>query len=294
MAQWKEIYSHVKRYDRGPETSYMCKVPSNSLFYARTDVVSQVADMMLTFPRKRDGFAYYTTDYKNTAVSENLSYTFDGQFGEIIALKDAGKIDIKFEVLKREKMVNMSLVTRTYCTKLDDYLMEHLGDKTNKAVYVSEFIENDCELMRNYVKNICTDINTLVVQYYHKYLNSVTEFDIEYMDTINNTREHLKDCGLKFIINEHVTNGKEIIIGASETDYACIYTDPCCVDNTFGRLDDLLKFLGIEKQSKVFKSYEDMFGFINTFADLYKIYKNSLDTKFSGIFDCFVKPAEAA
>lgn len=294
MAQWKEIYSHVKRYDRGPETSYMCKVPSNSLFYARTDVVSQVADMMLTFPRKRDGFAYYTTDYKNTAVSENLSYTFDGQFGEIIALKDAGKIDIKFEVLKKEKMVNMSLVTRTYCTKLNEYLMEHLGDKTNKAVYVSEFIENDCELMRNYVKNICTDINTLVVQYYHKYLNSVTEFDIEYMDTINNTREHLKDCGLKFIINEHVTNGKEIIIGASETDYACIYTDPCCVDNTFGRLDDLLKFLGIEKQSKVFKSYEDMFGFINTFADLYKIYKNSLDTKFSGIFDCFVKPAEAA
>lgn len=294
MAQWKEIYSHVKRYDRGPETSYMCKVPSNSLFYARADVVSGIADMMLTFPRKRDGFAYYTTDYKNTAVSENLSYTFDGQFGEIIALKDAGKIDIKFEVLKREKMVNMSLVTRTYCTKLDDYLMEHLGDKTNKAVYVSEFIENDCELMRNYVKNICTDINTLVVQYYHKYLNSVTEFDIEYMDTINNTREHLKDCGLKFIINEHVTNGKEIIIGASETDYACIYTDPCCVDNTFGRLDDLLKFLGIEKQSKVFKSYEDMFGFINTFADLYKIYKNSLDTKFSGIFDCFVKPAEAA
>lgn len=294
MAQWKEIYSHVKRYDRGPETSYMCKVPSNSLFYARADVVSGIADMMLTFPRKRDGFSYYTTDYKNTAVSENLGYTFDGQFGEIIALKDAGKIDIKFEVLKREKMVNMSLVTRTYCTKLDDYLMEHLGNKTNKTVYVSEFIENDCELMRNYVKNICTDINTLVVQYYHKYLNSVTEFDIEYMDTINNTREHLKDCGLKFIINEHVTNGKEIIIGASETDYACIYTDPCCVDNTFGRLDDLLKFLGIEKQSKVFKSYEDMFGFINTFADLYKIYKNSLDTKFSGIFDCFVKPAEAA
>lgn len=294
MAQWKEIYSHVKRYERGPETSYMCKVPSNSLFYARTDVVSGIADMMLTFPRKRDRFSYYNTDYKNTAVSENLSYTFDGAFNEVIALKDAGKIDIKFEVLKKEKIVNMSLVTTTYCTKLDDYLMEHLGDKTKKTVYVSEFIENDCELMRNYVKNICTDIDTLVVQYYHKYLNSVTEFDIEYMDTINNTREHLKDCGLKFIINDHVTNGKEIIIGVSETDYACIYTDPCCVDNTFGRLDDLLKFLGIEKQSKVFKSYEDMFGFINTFADLYKIYKNSLDTKFSGIFDCFVKAAEAA
>ena len=136
MAQWKEIYSHVKRYDRGPETSYMCKVPSNSLFYDRTHVVSQVADMMLTFPRKRDGFSYYTTDYKNTAVSENLGYTFDGAFNEVIALKDAGKIDIKFEVLKKEKMVNMSLVTRTYCTKLNEYLMEHLGNKTNKTVYV--------------------------------------------------------------------------------------------------------------------------------------------------------------
>lgn len=287
MAQWKEIYSHVKRYDRGPETSYMCKVPSNSLFYARTDAVSQVADMMLTYPRKRDGFAYYTTDYKNTAVSEHLNYTFDGRFDEIIALKDAGKIDIKFEVLKKEKLVNMSIVARTYCTKLNDYLMEHLGDNTKKTVYVSEFIENDCELMRNYVKTVCTEIDTLVVQYYNKYLNSNTEFDIEYMDTIASTKEHLNQCGLKFIIEEHVTMGREILIGVNEDDYATIYTDPCRLDNGHGRFADLLKFLGIEKQSKNFKSYEDMFGFINTFADLYKLYKNSLDTTFSGIFDCF-------
>jgi len=294
MAQWKEIYSHVKRYERGPETSYMCKVPSNSLFYARVDAVSQVADMMLTYPRKRDGFAYYTTDYKNTAVSEHLNYTFDGQFGEIIALKDAGKIDIKFEVLKKEKMVNMSLVARTYCTKLDDYLMEHLGDKTQKMVYMSEFIENDCELMRNYVKNICTEVDTLVVQYYNKYLNSTMEFDIEYMDSIANTKEHLNQCSLKFIIEEHVTMGREILIGANEDDYATIYTDPCKLEGGHGRFADLLKFIGIEKQTKDFKSYEDMFGFINTFADLYKLYKNSLDTTFSGIFNCFTEPAKAA
>lgn len=294
MAQWKEIYSHVKRYDRGPETSYMCKVPSNSLFYARTDVVSQVADMMLTYPRKRDGFAYYTTDYKNTAVSENLGYTFDGQFGEIIALKDAGKIDIKFEVLKKEKMVNMSLAVRTYCTKLNDYLIEHLGDKTTKTAYVSEFIENDCEIMRNYVKNICTDVDTLVVQYYNKYLNSNMEFDIEYMDTIANTKEHLKQCGLEFVVAEHETKGRHVIIRASKDDYVNIYTDPCKLDVGHGSLNDLLTFMGIEKQTKNFKSYEDMFGFINTFADLYKLYKNSLDTTFSGIFDCFVKSVEAA
>lgn len=294
MAQWKEIYSHVKRYERGPETSYMCKVPSNSLFYACADVVSQVADMMLTYPRKRDGFAYYTTDYKNTAVSEHLNYTFDGQFDEIIALKDAGKIDIKFEVLKKEKLVNMSIVARTYCTKLNDYLMEHLGDKTQKMVYMSEFIENDCELMRNYVKTVCTEIDTLVVQYYNKYLNSNTEFDIEYMDTIASTKEHLSQCGLKFIIEEHVTMGREILIGANEDDYATIYIDPCKLDGGHGRFADLLKFVDIEKQSKFFKSYEDMFGFINTFADLYKLYKNSLDTTFSGIFDCFKEPAKAA
>lgn len=294
MAQWKEIYSNVRRYECGPETSYMCKVPSNSLFYARADVVSGIADMMLTFPRKRDRFSYYNTDYKNTAVSEHLNFTFDGQFSEVIALKDAGKIDIKFEVLKREKMVNMSLVTRTYCTKLDDYLMEHLGDKVKKTVYVSEFIENDCELMRNYVKNICTEVDTLVVQYYNKYLNSNMEFDIEYMDAIASTKEHLSQCGLNLIIEEHETKGRSIIIGASKDDYVYIYTDPCKLDNTYGCLEDLLKFLGIEKQSKAFKSFEDMFGFINTFADLYKIYKNSLDTKFSGIFDCFIKPAEAA
>lgn len=294
MAQWKEIYSHVKRYDRGPETSYMCKVPSNSLFYTRADIVSQVADMMLTYPRKRDGFAYYTTDYKNTAVSEHLNYTFDGQFGEIIALKDAGKIDIKFEVLKKEKMVNMSLVTRTYCTKLNDYLMEHLGDKTQKTVYVSEFIENDCELMRNYVKTVCTEIDTLVIQYYNKYLNSNTEFDIEYMDAIASTKEHLSQCGLNFVIEEHETKGRKIIVGANKDDCVHIYTDPCKLDDAYGCVDDLLKFLGIEKQSKVFKSYEDMFGFINTFADLYKLYKNSLDTTFSGIFNCFEEPAKAA
>ena len=294
MTQWKEIYSHVKRYERGPETSYMCKVPSNSLFYARADVVSQVADMMLTYPRKRDGFAYYTTDYKNTAVSEHLSFMFDGQFDEIIALKDAGKIDIKFEVLKKEKMVNMSIVARTYCTKLNDYLMEHLGDKTKKTVYVSEFIENDCELMRNYVKTVCTEIDTLVVQYYNKYLNSTMEFDIEYMDSIASTKEHLSQCGLKFIIEEHVTMGREILIGANEDDYATIYTDPCKLECGHGRFADLLKFIGIEKQTKDFKSYEDMFGFINTFADLYKLYKNSLDTTFSGIFDCFKEPAKAA
>lgn len=294
MAQWKEIYSHVKRYDRGPETSYMCKVPSNSLFYARTDAVSQVADTMLTYPRKCDRFVYYTTDYKNTAVSEHLKYTFDGQFGEIIALKDAGKIDIEFEVLKREKMVNMSLVTRTYCTKLNDYLMEHLGDKTKKTVYVSEFIENDCELMKNYVKTICTEIDTLVVQYYNKYLNSNMEFDIEYMDAIASTKEHLSQCGLKLIIEEHETRGREVIIGTDEDNCVYIYTDPCKLDETHGCLKDLLKFMGIDKQTKAFKSYEDMFGFINTFADLYKLYKNSLDTKFNGIFDCFIKPAAAA
>lgn len=294
MAQWKEIYSQVKRYDRDPETLYICKVPSNSLFYARTDIVSQVADLMLKYPRKRDGFAYYTTDYKNTAVSENLNYTFDGHFDEVIALKDAGEIDIKFEVLKREKMVNMSLITRTYCTKLNDYLMEHLGDKTKKMVYVSEFIENDCELMRNYVKNICTEIDTLVIQYYNKYLNSNMEFDIEYMDNIASTKEHLSQCGLDFIIEEHETKGRKIIVGANDVDCAYIYTDPCKLENTYGRLDNLLKFLGIKNQTKVFKNYEDMFGFINTFADLYKLYKNSLDTTFSGIFDCFEKPAEVA
>ena len=294
MAQWKEIYSHVKRYDRGPETSYMCKVPSNSLFYTRTDVVSGIADMMLTYPRKRDGFAYYTTDYKNTAVSELLSYMFDGQFGEVLALKDAGKIDIKFEVLKKEKMVNMSIVTRTYCTKLNDYLMEHLGDKTKKTVYVSEFIENDCELMRNYVKTVCTEIDTLTIQYYNKYLNSNTEFDIEYMDAIANTKEHLSQCGLNLIIEEHETKGRKIVIGASKDDCVYIYTDPCKLDDAYGCIDDLLKFLGIEEQSKAFKSYEDMFGFINTFADLYKLYKNSLDTTFSGIFNCFEEPAKAA
>jgi len=293
MAQWKEIYSYVKRYERGPETSYMCKVPSNSLFYARTDAVSQVADMMLTYPRKRNGFAYYTTDYKNTAVSEHLSFTFDGQFNEVIALKDAGKIDIKFEVLKKEKMVNMSLVARTYCTKLDDYLMEHLGDKTQKTVYVSEFIENDCELMRNYVKNICTEVDTLVVQYYNKYLNSAMEFDIEYMDTIANTKEHLNQCGLMFVIEEHERLGRHVIIRASKDDYVNIYTDPCNLDGGYGRLADLLKFIGIEKQTD-FKSHEDMFWFINTFADLYKLYKNSLDTTFSGIFDCFKEPAKVA
>lgn len=294
MAQWKEIYSHVKRYDRGPETSYMCKVPSNSLFYTRTDAVSQVADMMLTYPRKCDRFVYYTTDYKNTAVSEHLKYTFDGQFGEIIALKDAGKIDIEFEVLKKEKMVNMSLVTRTYCTKLNDYLMEHLGDKTKKTVYVSEFIENDCELMRNYVKTICTEIDTLVVQYYSKYLNSNMEFDIEYMDTIASAKEHLNQCGLKLIIEEHETSGREVIIGTDEDNCVYIYTEPCKLDETHGCLKDLLKFMGIDKQTKAFKSYEDMFGFINTFAELYKLYKNSLDTTFNGIFDCFIKPAAAA
>lgn len=294
MAQWKEIYSHVKRYEHGPESSYMCKVPSNSLFYARADVVSQIADMMLTYPRKNDRFVYYNTDYKNTAVSEYLNYTFDGHFAEIIALKEAGKIDIKFEVLKKEKLVNMSLVTRTYCTKLDDYLMEHLGDKANKMVYVSEFIENDCELMRNYVKNICTEIDTLVVQYYNKYLNSNMEFDIEYMDTIANTKEHLNQCGLKFIIEEHETRGREVIIGTDEDNCVYIYTDPCKLDETHGCLKDLLKFMGIDKQTKAFKSYEDMFGFINTFADLYKLYKNSLDTTFNGIFNCFTEPVKAA
>jgi len=294
MAQWKEIYSYVKRYERGPETSYMCKVPSNSLFYARADAVSQIADMMLTFPRKRDRFSYYTTDYKNTAVSEHLSFTFDGQFNEVIALKDAGKIDIKFEVLKKEKMVNMSLVARTYCTKLDDYLMEHLGDKTKKTVYVSEFIENDCELMRNYVKNVCTEVDTLVVQYYNKYLNSAMEFDIEYMDTIANTKEHLNQCGLMFVIEEHERLGRHVIIRASKDDYVNIYTDPCNLEGGYGSLADLLKFLGIGKQTKVFKSHDDMFGFINTFADLYKLYKSSLDTTFSGIFDCFKEPAQVA
>lgn len=298
MAQWKEIYSNVRRYECGPETSYMCKVPSNSLFYNRTDVVSQVADMMLTYPRKRDKFSYYTADYKNTAVSENLSYTFDGQFGEIIALKDAGKIDIKFEVLKKEKMVNMLLVTRTYCTKLNDYLMEHLGDKTKKTVYVSEFIENDCELMRNYVKTVCTEIDTLTIQYYNKYLNSNMEFDIEYMDNIASTKEHLSQCGLVFVVEEHETKGRHVIIRASKIDYVNIYTEPCTLEGGNGSLVDLMKFLGIdfniEKQTKTFKSYEDMFEFINTFADLYKLYKNSFDTTFSGIFDCFVKPVEAA
>lgn len=294
MARWKEIYSHVKRYDRGPESSYMCKVPSNSLFYDRTEVVSQTADMMLTYPRQHDRFSYYNTDYKNTAESELLTLEFEGYFDKIIALKDAGKINIKFEVLKKVKMVNMSLEPKTYCTKLNNYLMENLGDKTKKTVYTSEFVENKCELMRNYVKTICSDVDTLVIQFYNKYLNSNTEFDIEYMDTIASTKEHLSQCGLNFIIEEHETKERRIIVGPSKDNCMFIYTDPCVFDYGLGSLDDLLNFMGIEKQSKNFKSYEDMFGFINMFADLYKLYKNSLDTTFNGIFNCFKEPANVA
>ena len=294
MAQWKSIYMTTKQYKTGPESVFMCKVPSNSLFYDRTHVLTQIADMMLTYPRQRDRFTYYTTDYKNTSVAEYLKLTFEGLFDEVIALKNAGKVDIEFEILKKEGLVNIEFRPRTYCTKLNDYLIENLGDKTKKTVYTTEFVSDDCNLMRSYVKTLCAEADTLVIQLYHKYLNSVTEFDIEYMDAINNTREHLQGCGLKLIVNDHVTNGKEIIIGASKDDYVYIYTDPCKVDNTYGRLDDLLKFMGIEKQTKNFKSFEDMFGFINTFADLYKLYKNSLDTTFNGIFNCFTEPAQVA
>lgn len=137
-------------------------------------------------------------------------------------------------------------------------------------------------------------IDEYTIQYYHKYLNSTMEFDIEYMDTIASTKEHLNQCGLNLIIEEHETMGRHVIIGTSKDDYVNIYTGPCKLEGGLGCLADLLMFIGIGKQTNNFKSYEDMFGFINTFADLYKLYKNSLDTTFSGIFDCFKEPVEAA
>ena len=292
MAQWREIYTTTKQFKTGPEQVFMCKVPSNSIFYTRTRALTETADEMLTYPRQRDRFTYYNTQYKNTSVAEYLKLTFEGHFDKVIALHDAGKIDIEFEILKKEQMVNMSVNLRTYCTKLDNYIKEHLGDKIKKTVYTTEFVLTSCQVLRDFVKNICTEIDTLVVQFYHKYLNSATEFDIEYMDIIANTKEHLNRCGLNLIIEEHETMGRKIIVGPNKDDTMCIYTDPCKFDDAYGRLDDLLNFMGIEKQSKTFKSYEDMFGFINMFADLYKLYKNSLDTTFNGIFNCFKEPAQ--
>lgn len=124
MAQWKEIYTTRPRYAKGLGQTFLCKVPSNSLFYDRSHVITKIADTYGQYPHPGTGFYFYSVDYKNTAVSEHMDLKFDSCFNKAIKLKDAGDLIIHIEVIKSVKQVNLELEFKTYTVKLNDYLKE--------------------------------------------------------------------------------------------------------------------------------------------------------------------------
>lgn len=193
MAKWKEIYAHVNMlYGSNVEerSVYLCKVPTNSIFYFN-DILKKLCEETYEHEHVGNGFIWNYPDYKNSSEAEELKLKFTSNFGKIINLREAGGFDIRLEVIKATKYVKSTIVPKTYSIELDAYIKENLSMELERSIHVSDFVYDEGAEFRRYVSKVIESLNECVVQFYHKYTNKVTEFKINYMDVMDNTRQHL-------------------------------------------------------------------------------------------------------
>lgn len=294
MAKWKEIYASVKQSYAGKieeRMTYLCKVPSNSIFYFN-DLLKKLCEEHYGHGRVGQGFIWNSSDYKNSSEVEELKIKFTGNFGKIINLCEAGGLNILLEVNKVTKYVKSTIVPKTYSIELDNYIKENLSVELERMMQATNFVHEDGTEFRRYIGKVIESANECVVQFYHKYTNKVTEFEINYMDVMDNTRQHLEECGLQWIVGDTEKHGKCLEIGIDNTSTMEIKTDPCKISSHTGRMRDILNLIMGKAVSGdvLFNSADDMFKFINTFADMYKAYKIAMATTYNGILDLFKQP----
>lgn len=294
MAQWKEIYAHVNQSYTGrleERSVYLCKVPTNSIFYFN-DILKKLCEEHYGHEHVGHGFVWNYPDYKNSREVEDLKIKFTSNFGKIINLREAGGFDLHLEVNKVTKYVNSKIEPKTYSIELDNYIKENLSVELERTMHTSNFVHEDGAEFRRYISKVIESANECVVQFYHKYTNKVTEFEINYMDVMDNTRQHLEECGLHWVVGDTEKHGKRIEIGIDEYNTMEIKTDPSKISSHTGLMRDLVNLImGKTGTGDIpFNSTDDMFKFINTFADIYKAYKIAMATTYNGILDLFKQP----
>ena len=296
MAKWKEIYASVNQTCAGmteQRLEYLCKVPSNSIFYYN-DLLKELCEDHYE-QECGLGFNWSHPEYKNSSEAEELKIKFTGDFRKIISLCEAGGLEIRLEVNKTTKYVSSTIVPKTYTIDLDNYIKANLSVALERTMHVSNFIHENGTEFRRYVSKIIASANECVVQFFHKYMNKVTEFEINYMDVMDNTRRHLEECGLHWTVGDTEKHGK--FLGISIDDYSAmeINTDPCRIKSDTGRMRDIMNLIMNKDVSGYvpFNSADDMFKFINTFADIYKAYKTAMATTYNGILDLFKQPEDS-
>ena len=294
MAKWKEIYAHVNMlYGSKVEKQsvYICKVPTNSIF-CFNDLLVKLREEQNGYEHAGRGFSWNYVDYKNSSEAEDIKIKFTSDFRKIINLSGAGGFEICLEVNKVTKYVKSTIVPKTYSIELDNYIKENLSVELERSMYASNFVHEDGTEFRRYVGKVIESMNECVVQFYHKYTNKVTEFEINYMDVMDNTRQHLEECGLTWAVGDTEKHGKRLEICIDKDSEMEIKTDPCKISSHHGRVRDLLNLIMGKAVSGdiLFNSADDMFKFINTFADMYKAYKISMATTYNGILDLFKQP----
>lgn len=297
MAQWKEIYACVNQSYTGrieKRDVYLCKVPTNSIFYFN-DILKKLCEEHYGHEHVGQGFIWNYPDYKNSKETEDLKIKFNSNFGKIINLREAGGFDLHLEVNKVTKYINSKIEPKTYSIELDNYIKENLSVELERTMHTSNFVHEDGAEFRRYISKVIESANECVVQFYHKYTNKVTEFEINYMDVMDNTRQHLEECGLHWVVGDTEKHGKRFEIGIDEYNTMEIKTDPSKISSHTGLMRDLLNLvMGKTGTGDIlFNSADDMFKFINTFADIYKAYKIAMATTYNGILDLF-KPSEVS
>ena len=295
MVKWKEIYAHATLTTYGGQLEdrsvYICKVPSNSIFQFN-DILKNLCEEHYGHQYVGQGFIWNYADYKNTSEAEDLKIKFISDFRKIINLHEAGGFEICLEVNKTTKYVKSTIVPKTYSIDLDNYIKENLSVELERSMYVTNFVHEDGTEFRRYVSKAIESINDCVIQFYHKYTNKVTEFEINYMDVMDNTRQHLEECGLTWAVGDTEKHGKKFVICIDKDSSMEIKTDPCKISSHCGRVRDILNLIMGKAVSGdiLFNSADDMFKFINTFADMYKAYKIAMATTYNGILDLFKQP----
>lgn len=294
MAKWKEIYAHVNMlYGSKVEErdTYICKVPTNSIFYYG-DLLKKLCEETYGYEHVGRGFIWNYVDYKNSSEAEDIKIKFTSDFRKIINLHEAGGFEICFDVNKVTKYVKSTIVPKTYSIELDDYIKENLSVELERTMYASNFVHEDGTEFRRYVGKVIESMNECVVQFYHKYTNKVTEFEINYMDVMDDTRQHLEECGLTWAVGDTEKHGKKFVIGIDKDSTLEIKTDPCKISSHTGRMKDILNLIMGKSVSGdiLFNSVDGMFRFINTLAGMYKDYKIAMATTYNGILDLFKQP----
>lgn len=272
---WKEIYS-----EKG---NYIAKVPSNSIYYSNPGLLKSMYNECRN-EQQENGLMFGNgyLSYKNTGSHETLEINLY-LIEKVFPSYNSSRCTLHFDYNKTTKMFDYYLVPSMSCEAMTNYVLEHIKfNKDNvQHVYASEIMDNPW----NYIKKLLFEVQQVSYDYIKIYKNNTLEFEIEYVEDLENVKELATSLGYTFYLGDHDTCGKEIAILDDKSlngydNKIEFVSSPCGLERTGGDFEYVASIMGYKvdygDHRLKFKSPKDMFSFIKDMLIQYHEVKTKL------------------